>query len=83
MTGANALYVFMHARLLGLAQRGTTMWEFQWDIIRRCYFAPPKWCALTMSPQVVHAPVKVGGKPLCSPGRTTTTSYVCNACNVP
>ena len=58
------------------------MWEFQWDIIRHRYFAGPKWCALTMSPQVVHAPVKVARKQLCSHCRTTTTAYMCKACNV-
>ena len=78
-----AANAFAACKALGLVKRGTTMWQFQWDIIRRRYFAGPKWCAWTMSPQVVHAPVKVAGKQLCSHYRMTTTSYVCKACNVP
>ena len=53
-------------KALGLVERSTSMWEFQWHIIRRLCFAGPKWCALTISQQVVHAPVKFAGKHLCS-----------------
>ena len=58
MTWASAVCVFMlryaavnafaACKALGLVERGTTMWEFQWDIIRHRDFAGPKWCALTM-----------------------------------
>ena len=41
-----------------------------------------KWCALMVSPQVVHTPVKVAGKQLCSHRRTTATAYRCKACKV-
>ena len=78
-----AANAFAACKALGLVERGTTLWEFQWDIIQRCYFTGPKWCALTMSPQVVHAPVKVGRKQLCSHCRTTRMAHVCKACNVP
>ena len=93
MTWATAVRVFMlryeaanafaTCKALGLLERGTTMCEFQWDIIRRRYFASPKWCASTMSPQVVHAPVKVAGKRLCIRCYTTTTAYMCKASNAP
>ena len=45
-------------------------------------FLRPKGCALTASPQVVHAPVKVVGKQLCSHCRLTSTVYNCQACGV-
>ena len=78
-----AANAFAACKATGLGERGTTMWGFQCDIIRRRYFAGPKWCALTISPQVAHAPVKVAGKQLCSDGHTTTTAHMCKACNVP
>ena len=69
-----AANAFAACKALGLVECGTTVWEFQWEIIRHRYFARPKWCALTMSPQVVHAPVKVGRKQECICYRTTATA---------
>ena len=65
---------FASCKALGSLERGTTLWEFRWDIIRHCYFPVPKWYTLTMSPQVVHAPLKVARKQLCSHCRTTMTA---------
>ena len=66
-----------------LVKPGITIWQLQSDIIRRRYFAWPKWWECTTSSLVVHAPVKVTGKQLCGRCLTTTKKCMCTVCNVP
>ena len=56
---------FATFKALGLVEEKTTMWEFEWDILKRRYFAQPQALA-ARTESVVHAPVRHTQRKLCT-----------------
>ena len=56
---------FATCKAWGLVDEKTTMWEFQWDILKRQYFAEPDEPAARPE-SVVHAPVRHTQRKLCT-----------------
>ena len=70
---------FATCKALGLVDEKTTMWEFQWDILKRRYFAHPEEPAARRE-SVVHAPVRHTQRKLCTYCGEGRTHWACAAC---
>ena len=70
---------FATCKALGLVDEKTTMWEFQWDILKRRYFAQPEEPAARPE-SVVHAPVRHTQRKLCTYCGEGRTHWACAAC---
>ena len=67
---------------LGLVDDKTTMWEFQWDILKQQYFSGAEFNNTTPTAAVptVHAPKRFASRLLCTHCRNGSTRWACGAC---
>ena len=92
MTWSHAVHAFMvrfsagnsfaTAKALGLVDEKTTMWEFQWDILKQWYFSGAEFNKTTPTAAVptVHATKRFASRLLCTHCRSRTTCWACGAC---
>ena len=73
---------FATAKALGLVDDKTTMWEFQWDILKQRYFSGAEFNNTTKTAAVptVHAPKRFASRLLCKHCRNGSTRWACGAC---
>ena len=73
---------FATAKALGLVDDKTTMWEFQWDILKQRYFSGAEFNNTTPTAAVptVHAPKRFASRLLCTHCRNGSTRWACGAC---
>ena len=65
--------VFATCRQWGLCKETTSMWEWQWQVLRRRYFAHPRR-------QEVHVPVATQRRRVCQFCKRGRTGYECTGC---
>ena len=73
---------FATAKALGLVEDKSTMWEFQWDILKQRYFSGAEFNNTTPNAAVrtVHAPKRFASRLLCTHCRNGSTRWACGAC---
>ena len=73
---------FATAKALGLVDDKTTMWDFQWDILKQRYFSGAEFNNTTPTAAVptVHAPKRFASRLLCTHCRKGSTRWACGAC---
>ena len=72
-----AAKAFAACKRLGLIDSGMSMWDLQWSILMRRYFANVGVPA--MQPSAVHGPLKRTTRQTCDHCRQATTAYGCAA----
>ena len=92
MTGSHTVRAFMvryaagnafaTAKALGLVDEKSTMWEFQWDILKQRYFSGAEFKNMTPAAAVptVHGPKRFASCLLCTHCRNASTRWGCGAC---
>ena len=73
---------FATANALGLVDEKTTMWEFQWDILKQRYFSGAEFnttMPIAAFP-MVHAPKRFASRLLCTRCGSENTRWVCGSC---
>ena len=73
---------FATAKALGLVDEKTTMWEFQWDILKQRYFSGAEFNNTTPTAPVptVHAPKRCASRLLCTHCLSGSTRWACGVC---
>ena len=73
---------FATAKSLGSVDEKTTLWEFQWDILKQRYFSGAEFNNTTRTAAVpaVHAPKRFASRPWCTHCRNGGTCWACGAC---
>ena len=73
---------FATTKAWGLVDEKTTMWEFQWDILKQRYFSGAEFNNTTPTAAVptVHAPRRFASRSLCTHCRSGSARWACGAC---
>ena len=82
MVRSTARNAFATAKALGLVDEKSTMWEFQWDILKQRYFGGAVFNNTTPTAAVptVHAQKRFASRLLCTHCRNGTARWACGAC---
>ena len=73
---------FATAKALRLEDEKTTIWEFQWDILKQRYFSGAEFnnTTPTVAVPTVHAPNRFASRLLCTHCRSGSTRWACGTC---